>query len=210
VVGDTGRRGADSVPGTSGLMATPARPCKQPVSRSWSPFHARLVLGLGPARWPCRHRACQPASWRCYTLVAVWMSCLRSPWPASYRNWRRRPSRCLPFWRTATPVRFDTAGLPFSRTVYVTLACVADISVTLVTFADAWAARLELAWDLMVAAKRSPSCSRLVRRATGVLGLKKAVQFASMADSSELWYAARTGIIGVVPAVPYPLAGPPR
>ena len=67
----------------------------------------------------------------------------------------------------------------------MTLACVGDTSVTLVTFADAADARLEPAWDVMTAANSCPSCSRLIRLAAGVFGLKKAVQLATMTDWAE-------------------------
>jgi len=49
----------------------------------------------------------------------------------------------------------------------VTSAPVGEISVTLVTFADAPAARPDLAWALMTGAKACPSCSRRIRSATG-------------------------------------------
>ena len=61
------------------------------------------------------------------------------------------------------------------------MACVGEVTVTLVTFADAAAARPPPACDLMMVAKSWPSCSRLIRFATGVLASKKAVQLAAMA-----------------------------
>ena len=78
--------------------------------------------------------------------------------------------------------------------MYTTLARVAETSVTLVTLADAWAARLELDWDLITAANCCPSCSRLIRLATGVFGSKNAIQLAAMTDCAEAAgaeYAAR-------------------
>jgi X-X-X-Leu-X-X-Gly heptad repeat protein len=54
-----------------------------------------------------------------------------------------------------------------------------------VTFADTADASPELAWDVMIAANSCPSCSRLIRLAMGVLGLKKAVQLAAMIDWVE-------------------------
>src|SRR5450631_3022689 len=52
--------------------------------------------------------------------------------------------------------------------------------VTLVTFAVAWDASPEPAWPLMTEANTCPFCTRLIRLVTGVLALKKAVQFAAI------------------------------
>jgi hypothetical protein len=54
------------------------------------------------------------------------------------------------------------------------------MTVTFVTWALAAAARPPPAWALMIEANCEPSCSRLTRFATGVFGLKKAVQFAAI------------------------------
>ena len=58
------------------------------------------------------------------------------------------------------------------------------MTVTLLTEALASEARPPLAWALMTEANVDPSCSRLTRCATGVLGLKKATQFAAIAFSA--------------------------
>lgn len=58
------------------------------------------------------------------------------------------------------------------------------MTVTLLTEALASDARPPLAWALIIEANVDPSCSRLTRCATGVLGLKKATQFAAIAFSA--------------------------
>src|ERR1700733_1743668 len=68
--------------------------------------------------------------------------------------------------------------------LYVTPAWVVDMTVTFVTWALAAAARPPPAWAWMIEANSEPSCSRLTRCATGVFGLKKAVQFAAIVFSS--------------------------
>jgi hypothetical protein len=70
------------------------------------------------------------------------------------------------------------------------LACVADSTVTLVTFALAVAASPPAACDWMTEAKTWPSWSRLIRVATGVFGLKNSVQLAAMSFAAELPAAA--------------------
>jgi hypothetical protein len=67
----------------------------------------------------------------------------------------------------------------------VTLAWVADSTVTAFTLEVAEEASADEAWALMMEAKAEPFCSRLTRLATGVLGLKKATQLALIWDAAE-------------------------
>jgi hypothetical protein len=58
------------------------------------------------------------------------------------------------------------------------LAWAGDSTVTALTLEVAEEASDEDAWDLMMEANAEPFCSRLIRLATGVLGLKNATQLA--------------------------------
>jgi hypothetical protein len=57
---------------------------------------------------------------------------------------------------------------------------VADVTVTEMTFAEVWAAVLDLAWALIAAASCGPFSSSATRRAAGSFGSKNAVQFAAI------------------------------
>jgi hypothetical protein len=67
----------------------------------------------------------------------------------------------------------------------VTVAWDGEVTVTFVTSALASDARVDEAWAWMTEANADPFCSRLTRFATGVFGLKKAVQFAAIVLSVE-------------------------
>jgi hypothetical protein len=60
----------------------------------------------------------------------------------------------------------------------VTVACVAEITCTAVTVADADFARPEEAWAWIIAANSCPFCSSAIFLAAGVVPLKNASQFA--------------------------------
>jgi hypothetical protein len=77
----------------------------------------------------------------------------------------------------------------------VTLAWVADVTVTDSTFADDAAVWAEPAWALTAAAKVWPSSSRAIRLATGSLGLKNAVQFAAIVFWAAVCPAAAGGLV---------------
>ena len=66
----------------------------------------------------------------------------------------------------------------------MTLACVGEVTVTLVTLALAEAARPDPACDLMTDANADPSWSRAIRLATGVFALKNAAQLAAIVFSA--------------------------
>jgi hypothetical protein len=86
------------------------------------------------------------------------------------------PTFQVPPMSTATPFWFDSTGVPSSRMSYVTLAWVAEVTVTFVTLALAEDAPGKLAEDRIFEANADPFCSRLIRLANGVFGLKNATQ----------------------------------
>src|SRR3984957_3527578 len=95
-----------------------------------------------------------------------------------------RPTFQVPSCRTAVPDWPPSAVWPASTMLYPTVACVGEVTVTLVTLADASAARPPPACDWMIEAKSWPSSRRLMRWATGVLALKKALQLAAMVPAA--------------------------
>jgi len=68
----------------------------------------------------------------------------------------------------------------------MTVAWDGDVTVTFVTSALASDARVDEAWAWMIEANADPFCNRPTRFATGVFGLKKAVQFAAIVFSSAV------------------------
>ena len=88
------------------------------------------------------------------------------------------PTFQVPLTSTATPFWFESTGVPSSRMSYVTLAWVAEVTVTFVTLALAEDAPGKLAEAWIWEANFSPFWSRLIRLAIGVFGLKNAIQLA--------------------------------
>ena len=78
----------------------------------------------------------------------------------------------------------------------MTLAWVDEVTVTLVTLAVAEEARLDPAWARMTEAKTCPFCSRAIRWATGVFGLKNFSQLAVIRVAADPLGAALADVAG--------------
>jgi hypothetical protein len=87
------------------------------------------------------------------------------------------PTFHTPFWYTAVPVWPDSSDVPLAVRLYVTVAEVAEFTVTPVTLAPSPLARGKLRKELMAPENVLPFCTRPIFCESGVLELKNFSQF---------------------------------